>query len=270
LASLNARRPNQAYQRNVRSDKSIGNSTYHALQMKAERRAGRGLTFVTAYTWSKAISGISDIGGQVGGGNFIGAPQDIYNAAGDRSIAGFDVPHRLVQTILYDLPFFRENKGLAGTLLGGWQLSTIMTFQSGYPSPVTNNVDTTGTGINSRPDQVAGQNGNLAGEERTWLKWFNTAAFAPAQFGRFGTSSRTNAIRLPGIINADFSVNKRFRFQESRQLEIRMETFNLMNHFNPSPDAVDRNIRSATFGAIGGGVQGVTTRVIQLGAKLSF
>jgi len=270
LASLNARRPNQAYQRNVRSDKSIGNSNYHALQVKAERRMGRGLTFVTAYTWAKALSGISDIGGQVGGGNYIGAPQDIYYAGGDRSVAGFDLPHRFVQTILYDLPFFRTSKGLTGALLGGWQVSTIMTFQSGYPSPVTNNVDTTGTGINSRPDQVSGQNGNLAGDQRTWAKWFNTAAFVPAQFGRFGTSPRTNAIRLPGIMNADFSVNKRFRIQESRHIEIRMETFNLVNHFNPNPDTLDRNIRSVTFGAIGGGVQGVTTRVIQLGAKLAF
>ena len=79
LAALNARRPNeaynQAYRRNVRSDKSSGNSIYHALQVKAERRMGRGFTFLSAYTWSKAISGPNYIGGRAGGGNFIGAPR---------------------------------------------------------------------------------------------------------------------------------------------------------------------------------------------------
>jgi Carboxypeptidase regulatory-like domain len=270
LPSLNARRPNQAYQRNVRSDKSVGNAIYHALQLRAERRMSSGLVFLTAYTWSKSISGPNDIGGQVGGGNFIGAPQDIYNLAGDRSVSGFDVTQRFVQTVLYQLPFFKDTRGAARWLLDGWQLSTIVTFQSGFPAPVTNNVDTTGTGISSRPDLLSGQNGNLPGDERTWLKWFNTAAFAEAPFGRFGASPRTYAFRLPGIATGDFSVNKIFPISEGRHLEFRTEFFNLTNHFNPDPASVDRNIRSATFGAVGGGVQGVTTRVIQLGAKLVF
>jgi hypothetical protein len=270
LASLNARRPNQAYQRNVRSDKSAGNSIYHGLQVKAERRMAAGLTMVTAYTWSKSISGPNDIGGQVGGGNFIGAPQDIYYSRGDRTISGFDLPHRFVQTVLYDVPFFRNSARFVKLFLGGWQASTILTIQSGFPSPVTSNIDTTGAGINSRPDQVSGQDGNLPGDKRTWARWFNTAAFTQSAYGRFGTSPRTNAFRLPGIVNADFSVNKRFAFAEGRHVEFRTEVFNLVNHYNPSPDSVDRNTRSATFGAIGGGVQGVTTRVIQLGAKLVF
>jgi hypothetical protein len=185
-------------------------------------------------------------------------------------VSGFDLTQRFVQTVLYDVPFFRSAQGARRALLGGWQLSTIVTFQSGFPAPVTNNVDTTGTGINSRPDLVSGQKGNLPSNERTWKRWFNTAAFAEAPFGRFGTSPRTNAIRLPGFANVDFSVNKNFRFSEGRLLEFRTEFFNLTNHFNPDPATVDRNIRSATFGAIGGGVQGVTTRVIQLGAKLMF
>ena len=178
LPSLNARRPNQAYQRVVRSDKSIGNAIYHALQVRAERRMSSGLVFLTAYTWSKSISGPNDIGGQVGGGNFIGTPQDIYDLDADRSVSGFDVTQRFVQTVLYQLPFFKDTHGAARWLLDGWQFSTIVTFQSGFPAPVTSNVDTTGTGIQSRPDLLPGQNGNLPSDQRTWLKWFNTAAFA--------------------------------------------------------------------------------------------
>jgi hypothetical protein len=271
LPSLNARRPNQAYQRAVKADKSVGNSIYHSLQVKAERRLSSGLTFLTAYTYSKSISGPSDIGGQVGGGNFIGSPQDYYNMRSDRAVSGFDLRHRFVQTVLYDIPFARNmHGGLLKTALDGWQVSTIMTFQSGFPAPISFGVDTTGTGIGSRPDMVAGMNGNLPGDQRTWQHWFNTAAFTQAPFGRFGNAPRTNAIRLPGMDNVDFSVHRAFRFKETRSVEFRTEVFNLFNNFNPDPGTVDLNIRSKTFGAVGGGVQGITTRVIQLGAKLNF
>ena len=270
LPSLNARRPNQTWLRNVRSDKSIGNSIYHSLQLKGERRMAKGFTVLAAYTWAKSISGPNDIGGQVGGGNFIGSPQDIYDLRSERAVSGFDVTQRFVGTALYDIRLFRGTRGAARFLLDGWQLATIVTAQSGFPAPVTVNVDTTGVGANSRPDMVSSQNGNLAGSERTWKRWFNTAAFTEPQFGRFGTSPRTNAFRLPGLLNTDFSATKMFRFTEQRNVELRGEFFNLFNHFNPDPGTVDRNLRSATFGAVGGGVQGVTTRVIQIGAKLNF
>lgn len=268
LAPLNSRRPDSLFPRAVTADKSVGNSIYHALQVKAERRMSQGLTFLTAYTWSKSISGPSDIGGQVGGGYFIGNPQDIYYLRGDRSVSGFDVTQRFVETVLYDVPFFRNMHSPARYLLDGWQVSTIITAQSGFPTAVSSNRDTTGTGIISRPDQVPGQSGDLAGDKRTWQKWFNTDAFTQAKPGRFGTSPRTDAFRLPGLVNMDFSATKSFRFAERRQVEVRVETFNLLNHYNPDPTTVDTNLNSATFGAIGAGVQGITTRVIQLGAKL--
>lgn len=270
LAALNARRPNTTYARSMAIDKSIGNSIYHALQTKVERRMATGLTFLTAYTWSKAISGPADIGGQVGGGNFIGTVQDIYHLESERSLSGFDQTHRFVQTIIYDVPFFHHTKGLTRQVLDGWQVSTIATIQSGFAAAVTNNVDTTATGKSSRPDLLAGQNGNLDSSERTWKRWFNTTAFAAAPLGRFGTAPRTGAFRLPGVINQDFSVTKQFKLGESRRFEFRTEIFNLFNHFNPDPGTVDLALNSQTFGAIGGGVRGVTTRVIQLGAKLYF
>ena len=159
---LNARRPNQTFQRAVTADKSIGNSIYHSLQVKAERRMATGLTFLTAYTWSKSISGPSDIGGQVGGGFYIGGIQDVYNLQAERAVSGFDVPHRFVQTVLYDLPFFKSSSGFTKLLLDGWQMSTIVTAQSGFGAPIDFGVDTTGTGIGSRPD-VTGQAPQSAG-----------------------------------------------------------------------------------------------------------
>ena len=116
-----------------------------------------GLTLLTAYTWSKAISGPSDIGGQVGGGFYIGSPQDIYYLRGDRAVSGFDVTQRFVTTVLYDVPFFHGLHGAGKLLLDGWQASFILTAQSGFPTQVNSaaNFDTTGTGITSRPDSVA-------------------------------------------------------------------------------------------------------------------
>ncbi len=183
-------------------------------------------------------------------------------------MSGFDLTQRSTQTVLYDIPFFRNRTGPVKYLLDGWQVAAIVTASSGFPTPVSSNLDTTGTGITSRPDQVPGTSGNLPADQRTWQKWFNTAAFSQAQYGRFGTSPRTNAVRLPGLVNFDFSATKAVRFKESRAFEFRAEFFNLFNHYNPDPQTVDTNLNSATFGSVGGGVQGITTRVIQLGAKL--
>ena len=108
--------------------------------------------------------------------------------------------------------------------------------------------------------------------------WFNKDAFTIYTdsaktnlfYGRFGTSPRTNAVRLPGLFNTDFSANKRFSAGERRYFELRTEIFNLFNHYNPDVATLDLTIRSQTFGTIGGGVRGTTTRVIQLGAKFVF
>ncbi|MCC7498371.1 MAG: TonB-dependent receptor [Bryobacterales bacterium] len=272
LAPLNDRRPNPNFARIVEGVKTVGDSTYHSLQVRAERRLSRGLTFLTAYTWAKSMSGPHDQGGLIGNGSFIGTPQDYYNFRNERSISGFDQTQRFVETVLYDVPFFKSMHGVGRYILDGWQVSAIITAQSGFPAGVNYGIDTTGTGQNSRADVVLGQKGNLDSGQRTWKRWFNTAAFAPARWGYWGTSTRTGAIRLPGLVNCDFSVNKQLPFgkERVRRAELRAEFFNLNNHFNPAPGSVDRSVRSQTFGAVGGGVQGVTTRIIQLGAKLYF
>ncbi len=275
--SLNSRRPNQLFQRPVTGDKAIGNSIYHSLQVKVERRMATGITVLSAFTWAKAFTGPTDIGGQVGGGNYIGSVQNLYNLQGERAIAGFDQKIRSVNTVLYELPFMKSAKGPVAYFVKGWQVSTIVTAQTGFGAPIGYGIDTTGTGVGSRPDVVNGLNGNLNGSDRTFKRWFNTDAFTINDrttgtpfFGRFGTAPRTNAVRMPGLINADFSANKRFSAGERRFVEFRTEVFNLFNHYNPDVATLDLNIRSQTFGAIGGGVRGTTTRVIQLGAKFVF
>jgi hypothetical protein len=172
--------------------------------------------------------------------------------------------------LIYDVPFFRGANPVMRSMLGGWQLSTIIVGQSGFPADIAYGIDTTGTGVGSRPDAVLGQQANLPGDQRTYLRWFNTAAFSLTPNGRYGTAPRTGAIRLPGVFNIDFSVNKQFMLGEQRRVELRGEFYNLFNQYNIEPGSVDRGIRSANFGKVGGGVQGLTIRVIQLGAKLYF
>jgi len=270
LGSLNSRRPNPAIARGVNGDKPIGNSIYHSLQARADRRMAKGVTALTAYTWSKCISGPSDIGADIGGGSYIGTAQDIYNHVNERSLCGFDVTQRFVQTVIWDLPFFRGSQGLTKTLLAGWQLSTIGVAQSGFPGDISYGLDTTATGVGSRANVVAGQEANLPGDQRTYQRWFNTGAFGAPALGQYGNSPRTGAIRLPGLLNIDFTVNKSFNFGERARFEFRTEFYNLFNHYNIDPGSVDRNFRSVNFGKVGGGIQGLTTRVIQLGGKFYF
>ncbi|MBL8291584.1 MAG: TonB-dependent receptor, partial [Bryobacterales bacterium] len=184
LASINARRPNTAFTRAIQGDKSIGNSTYHSLQVRIDRRMARGLTALTAYTWSKCISGPSDIGADIGGGSYIGGIQNIYDMTNERSLCGMDVTQRFVQSVVYDVPLFAAAHPFLRSTLGGWQLSTIIVGQSGFPADIAYGIDTTGTGVGSRPDSVLGQIANLPGDQRTYQRWFNTAAFALTPNGR--------------------------------------------------------------------------------------
>ncbi|MCC6390517.1 MAG: TonB-dependent receptor [Bryobacterales bacterium] len=269
LPSINARRPNQAFLRPITGEKTVGMSNYHSLQVKLERRIGGGVTLLHAYTYSKAIDSPTDMGGLYGVGVLPGGIQDMYNFANEKALAAFDVTQRSVTTVLYDLPFFKGSRGLTRTLLGGWQVSTIALFQSGFPATIGANRDTTGTGVLSRPDFVSGQAANLPGGQRTWNRWFNTNAFTFAPYGRFGNMTR-NAIRAPGMTNFDFAANKFFAITERTRFEFRTEFYNIFNNYNPDSYAVDRSITSVNFGKIGGGVTGITTRVIQLGAKLYF
>jgi hypothetical protein len=268
--SITSRRPFQGFD-GISTTKSIGNSTYHSLQMKGERRVARGLSVLTAYTWSKSLSN-ADIS-SVGGGSFLGGIQDYNDLKGNRSPSAFDVSHRFSGALIYDLPLFRSARGWARTLLGGWQIGSIITEQSGFAAALSSVVDTTGTGIASRPNAVAGQAAMLPRDQRSRNRWFNTAAFALPLPGSFGTSAREQ-IHLPGLNQVDFSVNKNFRFFERHQVQFRSEFFNFFNHVNLGAPGL--NIRDPdNFGRVTSTNQGAAgmagdARVIQFGLKYSF
>ncbi|MEO7651592.1 MAG: TonB-dependent receptor, partial [Bryobacteraceae bacterium] len=268
--SIASRRPLQGFD-GISTTKSIGNSNYHSLQVKVERRVARGLSVLSAYTWSKSLSN-ADIS-SVGGGSFLGTIQDYNDLAGSRAPSAFDIAHRLSLALIYDVPVFNSARGITRTLLGGWQVGSIITEQTGFAAALSTVVDTTGTGIASRVDAVAGQDAMLSRGSRTRARWFNTAAFAQAPLGRFGNSARQQ-IHLPGLNQVDFSATKNFRFLERHQVQFRAEFFNFFNHVNlgspglniRDPDNFGRVISTAQ-GA--GGMPG-DARVVQFGLKYSF
>jgi hypothetical protein len=269
--SVNARRPNQNFPRNVQSDFSHGSSDFHSMQAKLERRVGQGLNILGSYTWSKSLSGPGDIGGAVGGGFYGSSPLNVYAPRTDRSLSLFDIPHRFEATVLYDVPFARKMTGYKKLLLDGFQLATILSAVSGIPAGVTDTAQTTATGVASRPDAVPGVQANISRSKRTPAAVFNAAAFTVAQPGEFGTSRRTGAVRLPGVFNDDFSATKGFKFGEAANLQLRADFFNLFNHYNPDPATIGLARNASTFGKINNGLSGgYTTRVIQLGAKMYF
>jgi hypothetical protein len=268
VPSVGARRPFQGFG-GMTVAKSVGNSTYHSLQMRAERRVASGLTFLAAYTWSKALSTMDQ--STVGGGFYSDSVQDIFNLRGEKSPAAFDLRHRFSLAVNYDLPFFNNARHKAlRTALGGWQIGSIITQQTGFASSVARIGDTTGTGISSRPDVIA--NPILSRGERSRDRWFNTAAFAMPAGGRFGNASR-HPIYLPGLNNVDVLAAKNFRFAEQHRLQFRAELFNFFNHVNLG--APGRSpLAPATFGRITTATQGPGhdsgQRVIQLALKYSF
>jgi hypothetical protein len=172
------------------------------------------------------------------------------------------------------VPWFRNSKnGVTRALLGGWQLSTIITEQTGFAAAIARNVDTTGTGIASRVDMVEGQDPMLPRDQRTRDRWFNTSAFTLAKPGQFGNAVR-QPIHLPGLNQVDASAVKNFRFHETHTLQFRAEFFNFFNHVNLGAPGL--NLRDPnTFGRVISTVQGAggmpgDSRVIQFGLKYNF
>ncbi len=250
-------------------------SNYHALLLRFERRFSKGLSYLSSYTFSKAISNAPQFrngGGANGSEN--SPPQNTYNLAAERGLASFDVRQRWVNSMVYDLPFGKGRQwlhdGPASLILGGWQLAGIVQLQSGFPFTINVNGDTAGIGggtggILIRPNAVLGQSSGLPGDQRTTARWFNTGAFvAPPSF-QFGNVGR-NTVEGPGLFNTDLTVARTFPVYEKVHAQFRAEFFNLLN--TPNYGQIGRLINvPATFGQV---LNQLDPRQIQFGVKVMF
>ncbi len=233
-------------------------SNYHALSLRFEKRFSGGLSWLTSYNWAKAITNapqFRNAGGAGGAEN--SPPQDSHFLRGERGLASFDVRHRMVNTMVWDLPFGKNRRwlgsgGPADWLLGGWQLSGIHSMQTGFPFTANLAGDTAGIGggtgaILIRPNAVPGQTSRLAGDQRTTSRWFNTAAFVLPPAAAFGNVGR-NTIIGPGLVNLDLTAAKNFRLAERFQVQFRSEFFNVFN--NANYNVVGRIINNPQFGVV--------------------
>jgi len=235
----NNRRPYPQY-RNVTLVANGGNSMYHALQVEAERKLARGVYYQVGWTWAKQLSHGLDSGEQGAG------IQDAYNRRPEWGDDLFLGRHRMVASYIWELPFGPGRKwlngwrGLAGQLVGGWNLSGITLFQTGQrftPSFTGRDPSNTDT-IGGRPDRIGA--GNLPKSERTIDRWFDFNAFVipPLNAGRFGNAGN-GILAGPGTVNWDLGLYKNVSLGERRRLEFSFTTTNALNHPNFSTPNAD-------------------------------
>lgn len=249
---------------------NTGHSTYHSLQSRIEKRFSRGLTFSAAYTFSRLI----DDAGAVFDSAVLTGPvanfqaADSFNKRLEKDVSTGNVPHIFASGLVYDLPFGRGRAhsltGWKDHLAGGWQLASIIRFQSGSPIAVTQATNLNafaGFGI-QRPNRVAAP--ALPSGERTTGRYFNTAAFSQAPQFTIGDSSR-NPVSGPGYQTADVMIGKTFALTERVRTEFRAEAFNVAN--TPPLGNPNGSFGNAAFGSI---TTALDPRVFELVLKLHF
>lgn len=242
----------------------FAHSSYHALQMKVERRFRAGFSLLSSYTWSHAIDNSQDPEDT----SVPTIPQDQFNTNAEKASSAYDLRHRFVTSVIYDLPFGRETGWLSGSkweraIFGGFQVGGIFVAQTGQfvnPSVQGNPANTTNP---TRPNRVA--DGRLDRGSRTVDRWFDPLAFGVPTAFTYGNSGR-NVIEAPGLINLDLLVGRNFAITETVRLEFRGEFYNFTNtaHFG-RPNAV---IGSPQAGTITN--TSTPNRQIQLGLRLVF
>jgi len=182
----------------------------------------------------------------------------------------FDVRHRFVASILYELPFgggkpFLQH-GAGAAILGGWQTSAIISKSSGFPrTAYVGNLDQSYTGGGQDRPNVTGQDPNLPSDQQTIQRWFNTKAFVLQAFGTFGNAGR-NTIIGPGITRVDASIMRNFRLTTNKTLQFRLEGFNLLN--TPIWGDPNTTLTSPLYGTIN--TTRTPMRELQIGVKFVF
>ncbi len=265
--AVQGRRPYPQFA-NMNTVASASSSEYNGLEGRLEKRFSGGLSFLASYTFSKSMDDASGSGGTADSG----VPQNSRDLAAEWGPSVFDVRHRFVFSSIYELPFgpgrrWLTHAGVAGALLGGWQANGILTLQGGQPFTPVLGIDNSNTGqLQDRPNIIGDPYaaGGACDQTRTADCWVNPAAFAqPAPF-TFGNAGR-NSLRGPGYRNVDLSLVKNAHLGQGRQLQFRVEMFNLLNfvtYDNPNRTALTPN-----FGKI---FSAGPPRQVQLGLRVMY
>ncbi len=227
---------------------SYGSSAYDALQVRL-RRHEASLDFGVGYTFGKAIDdGSADpVGSTAGGGASTSAPSDIHNIRMDRGPADFNRHHTLTVYDVWQVPLGKGHKFLSDLpkpingVIGGWTISSIVTFMTGQSFSVSSGI-LTANNIRSSRATINGPIGDFAlnnGIGSTAGPYFATAAmlngstspFGIADAGSYGNQGR-NMFSGPSFFNTDVTLMKTFAVHDRWKLDFRADAFNVFNHAN--------------------------------------
>ena len=251
-----------------------GNTYYNSLQAKLERRFQDGVALTLGYTWSKAMA--LNFGGDWG--QSLGATE--YERHTLKTPMTHDRSQTLYSSAIWQLPFFRNGAGLARTLLGGWEATSIVTLTSGSPYLIYYNRDLWNQGARNGVRMNRIGDGYLGENERSVDRWFDTSAFVAPVYDsslcqgadichEAARQALGNSAFFPlrgdGIPVVDISLHKEFAFGEGKSLDFRADLFNAFNHtifFSP--------IGFMAFGSAGRVTQAASARQIQFGFRFSF
>jgi hypothetical protein len=251
------------------------NSWYNALQLRFSKRFSRGFQAQLSYVFSKNLDYVSGIaGGDVGGA--AASTQDPFDQVRAKGPSGFHVANRFTANFTADVPS-GDLSGVANSLLGGWQVSGIMTLADGNPVNLTVSFDRANLDLSrpaeQNPNLNSGANNNpVLSDGRDPDKYWSGDSFSLHPAGVLGDLGR-NTGTGPGQINFDFSLLKNVSVTEDASIQFRAEFFNILNRTNFS------NPRATVFTNTSGNASGSfgritttagTNRQIQLGLKILF
>ncbi len=232
----------------------VGFSIYNALQADYNHRFHAGLNLLVSYTYSKFLDNVSGTNNWAYNGDQ--GPQNYYDLAAEKSVDGSDTPHSLVVNYIYEIPVGR-GRHVAGNIsrkadavVGGWQVSGVSSFKSGFPLSINGGGGANLYGANVRPNIV----GDFRVQKRSINQWFNPLAFqqVPSDVYGFGNAPRyLSQLRSPGLDNWDLAIQKYWNFTETIRLQGRAELYNAFNHGNlyaPDTYLSDRTLSSDAGG----------------------
>jgi hypothetical protein len=260
LGADNAGRPySQLYGRNANILSWLPTDTnYNALQAKLDRRFRGGFLINTSYTLSRAINYQEETAGTF-------TPADIERMKGR---AGFDRTHAFAGSFIWDTPFFKNDKGAAHWILGGWQVSGIFTAYSGRPVDFTAPAATLRAPGNTQRPNLNGPDPEVFGDIGPGKLYFDTSVFsAPAQ-DTWGNMTRNDSINGPGFWQVDLSLVKRLRFADRVSTELRVDAFNAFNH--PNFGRPNGAFGGSTFGQVTGMDDSYIPRLVRFGLRVIF
>lgn len=239
------------------SDISYGN--YNGLEASLERRFSRGLSVLTNYVWSKSLDSINNGAEQ---------PEFRTDVAREYGLSDFNPAQIFKFSGVYNPPFGAGRRYLGASnwfnkqVVGGWQVSDILTVQSGLPFNVSaNDLSLTGGDHAQRANRVC--NGNRPPQQSIKF-WFNTACYVQPGVGQLGTEGRDDIIG-PRTTNLDLSLFKEFPSKHDTTVQFRSDFFDALNHpLLGTPNA-------STTSPVNGQITNITgQRAIQLSLKFLF